>query len=138
MAGKLLAIVQTIIQTLYTREFYGYSTLYHQTVLPTIFQRLICLSYGVLYYTKCWQGKTLANIVNTFKYNRILTQFAKVFPSKCTVRVILPKYHPVNIMCYTVLYICSNIRSTASYIHVSFHLQRNAGNTHLSTRYNRS
>ena len=44
------------------------------------------------------------NIVNTLKGNGKPTQFAKVLPSKYTSRVILLKFHPANILHYTVQY----------------------------------
>ena len=64
------------------------------------------------YSAKCWLEKNVGinltkfshpNIVNALKCNRalIITQFAKVFPSKCTSRVMLLKFHLVNISCYT-------------------------------------
>ena len=43
------------------------------------------------------------NIINTFKCNRKPTQFAKVLPSNYTSRMISPKFHPANILRYTVL-----------------------------------
>ena len=67
------------------------------------------------YSAKRWRGKTLANlaivhrkfshpnIVNTLKSNGKPIQFAKVLPSNYTSRVISPKFHPANILRYTVL-----------------------------------
>ena len=43
------------------------------------------------------------NIVNTLKCNGKPTQFAKVLPSNYTSRVISPKFHPANILRYTVI-----------------------------------
>ena len=43
------------------------------------------------------------SIVNTLKCNGKLTQFAKVLPSNYTSGVISPKFHPANILRYTVL-----------------------------------
>ena len=42
------------------------------------------------------------NIINTLKCNGKPTQFAKVLPSNHTSRVISPKFHPTNILRYTV------------------------------------
>ena len=42
------------------------------------------------------------NIVNTLKYNGKPTQFAKILPFTYTSRVISPKFHPTNILRYTV------------------------------------
>ena len=42
------------------------------------------------------------NIVNTLKCNGKPTQFTKVLPSNYTSRVISPKFHPANILHYTV------------------------------------
>ena len=68
------------------------------------------------YSAKHWQGKhrqiwqlsidlprfSHPNIVNTLKYNGKPTQFAKVLPSNYMSRVISPKFHPANILRYTV------------------------------------
>ena len=43
------------------------------------------------------------NIVNTLKCNGKLIQFAKVLPSNYTSRVISSKFHPTNILRYTVV-----------------------------------
>ena len=42
------------------------------------------------------------SIVSTLKCNGKPTQFAKVLPSNYTSRVISPKFHPANILRYTV------------------------------------
>ena len=42
------------------------------------------------------------NIVNTLKCNGKPTRFANVLPSNYTSRVILPTFHPANVLRYTV------------------------------------
>ena len=51
------------------------------------------------------------NIVNSLICNRALTQFAEVFPSKYTCKVILPIFSPANILCYTIATMLSHIEN---------------------------
>ena len=88
--------------------------------VPNLYSELFILVNCVPYSAKHWRGKTLANlvivhrfakvfpsnIVNTLKCNGKPTRFAKVLPSNYTRRVISPKFHPANILRYTVLKFC--------------------------------
>ena len=114
----------------YTHTHTTHTPAHTHTHTHTGAHRFLRLKQRASYSAKRWRGKTLAgknigggkhwriwqlsidppkfshpNIVNTLKCSGKSAQFAKVLPSNYTSRVISPKFHPTNILRYTVFHL---------------------------------